>query len=114
MFLFVYRKALFISICLVTMIGYATVAVSMPSSFILSSSVNYSIHMALLYLCSGIVGAVFIILLYSLAKHRQAKGKKAVHFHSHLRLEVIWTTIPFLILVALAIPAINKLLQYHA
>jgi cytochrome c oxidase subunit 2 len=105
--------ALFISIYLFTMMVYATEAVSASSSFILSSHASYNLHMALFYLCSGIAGIVFIVLIYSLVKHRQSKGKKAVHFHTYLGLELIWTTIPFLILVALAIPAIINLMHYH-
>lgn len=73
----------------------------------------YNLHMAAFYVCCGIGVVVFGILIYSLIKFRKSKGAKAAHFHEHLGLEIFWTAIPFLILVALAIPATIVLKHIH-
>jgi len=73
----------------------------------------YWLHMAAFYVCCVIGVLVFGVLIYSLVRFRKSKGAKAVHFHEHLGIEIIWTTIPFLILVALAIPATIVLMHIH-
>jgi len=73
----------------------------------------YNLHMAAFYICCAIGSIVFGVLIYSLIKFRKSKGAKAAHFHEHLGIELLWTTIPFLILVALAIPATIVLQRIH-
>ncbi len=73
----------------------------------------YWLHMAGFYVCCVIGVLVFGVLIYSLIKFRKSKGAQAVHFHEHLGIEIIWTVIPFLILVALAVPATIVLAHIH-
>lgn len=73
----------------------------------------YNLHMACFYICCVIGVLVFGALIYSLIKFRKSKGAKAAHFHEHLGIEILWTTIPFLILVGLAIPATRVLQHIH-
>lgn len=54
---------------------------------------------------------IFGIGLYSLIKQRQLNQK---HFHQQLKLELLWATIPFIIVIALALPAIIELIQRSA
>ena len=49
-------------------------------------------------------------MIYSIIKHRKSKGAKAAQFHESTTVEVIWTVIPFAILVAIAVPATKGLL----
>lgn len=65
----------------------------------------YDLHMAIFWICVAIGVLVFSVLIYSLIKHRKSKGHKPADFHSSLKIEIIWAVIPFLILVAMAIPA---------
>ena len=65
----------------------------------------YDLHMLILYVCTAIFVVVFSIMFYSIYKHRKSVGHKAVQFHEHHMLEVVWTVIPAVILVAMAIPA---------
>jgi cytochrome c oxidase subunit 2 len=88
-------------------------ALNMPYGVSTLSHEIYDLHMAGFYVCCGIGVIVFSILIYSLVKFRKSKGAQAVHFHEHLGIEILWTTIPFLILVALAIPATIVLLHIH-
>jgi cytochrome c oxidase subunit II len=65
----------------------------------------YDLHMLIVWICLGIFVVVFGIMFYSLYKHRKSVGHKAVQFHEHHTLEIIWTIIPALILLAIAFPA---------
>lgn len=86
---------------------------NMPKGVTPLSREIYDLHMAGYYVCVGIGVIVFGVLIYSLIKFRKSKGVKAAHFHEHLGIEILWTTIPFLILVALAIPATIVLKHIH-
>ena len=65
----------------------------------------YNLHMLIVYVCLAIFIVVFAIMFYSIYKHRKSVGHKAVQFHEHHMLEVVWTIIPAVILIAMAVPA---------
>ncbi len=65
----------------------------------------YDLHMLIVYVCLAIFVVVFGIMFYSIYKHRKSVGHQAVQFHEHHLLEVVWTIIPALILIAMAVPA---------
>lgn len=104
---------LLISLCILSITAYAGQGWNMPVGVTPISDEIYRLHMAAFYVCCGIAIIVFGVLLYSLIKFRKSKGAKAAHFHEHLGIEILWTTIPFLILVALAIPATIVLAHIH-
>ncbi|MFM9914121.1 MAG: cytochrome c oxidase subunit II [Methylophilaceae bacterium] len=70
----------------------------------------YDLHMLILYVCAVIFVVVFGVMFYSLYKHRKSVGHKAVQFHEHHLLEIVWTIIPALILAGMAIPATKTIL----
>lgn len=71
----------------------------------------YDLHMIAMVIC-GIIGVVvFGVMIYSLIHHRKSKGYTPATFHDNFRLEVLWSLIPFLILVGLAIPATKVLIS---
>ncbi|MDA8364236.1 MAG: cytochrome c oxidase subunit II [Gammaproteobacteria bacterium] len=61
--------------------------------------------------CVAIFVIVFGVMFYSIFAHRKSKGHKPATFHQSTTIEVIWTVIPFLILVAVAVPATATLLK---
>ena len=65
----------------------------------------YDLHMLIVYICLGIFVVVFGIMFYSLYKHRKSVGHQPAQFHEHHTLEIIWTIIPAVILLAIAFPA---------
>lgn len=71
----------------------------------------YGLHMIAMGVCLLIGIVVFGVMIYSLIYHRKSKGHAPASFHDHPRLEIVWTVIPFLILVALAVPATKVLMQ---
>ena len=71
----------------------------------------YDLHMVAMAIC-GIIGiVVFGIMFYSIFHHRKSKGYTPATFHVNTRLEIIWTIIPFFILIGLAIPATKVLIR---
>jgi cytochrome c oxidase subunit 2 len=71
----------------------------------------YYLHMVCMVVCAIIGVVVFGVMIYSLIHHRKSKGYKPATFHDNLRLEVVWSIIPFLILVGLAVPATRVLIR---
>ena len=103
----------FIGLSIISVAAFATPGINMPYGVTILSHEIYRLHMACIYVCCGIGVIVFGVLIYALIFHRKSKGAKAVHFHEHLGVEILWTTIPFLILVALAVPATIVLKHIH-
>ncbi|TXI06619.1 MAG: cytochrome c oxidase subunit II, partial [Rhizobium sp.] len=71
----------------------------------------YRLHMAAFYVCCAIGVVVFGAIIYSLINHRRSKHPKPADFHESTLVEIIWTTIPFVILIGLAIPAAGTLIK---
>ncbi len=69
----------------------------------------YELHMLIFYICCAIAVVVFGVMFYSMYHHRKSKGVVAAHFHESTKVEVIWTVIPIIILVLMAIPATKTL-----
>jgi len=73
----------------------------------------YNLHMIILIICIVIAVIVFGIMFYSMLKHRKSQGAVAANFHDNTMVEVIWTIIPFFILIGMAIPATKTLAQIY-
>ena len=71
----------------------------------------YDIHMLVLWIVTIVGILVFGVMIYSIIYHRKSKGVKPASFHESTVVEVIWTIIPFVILVAIAVPATKTLLE---
>jgi len=70
----------------------------------------YDLHMLIFWICVIACLLVFVVLIYSIFTHRKSKGAVPADFHESTTVEIIWTTIPFLVLVAMAVPATTTLL----
>lgn len=71
----------------------------------------YDLHMLVLWIVTIVGILVFGVMIYSIINHRKSKGATPATFHESTTVEVIWTIIPFVILVAIAVPATKTLLQ---
>lgn len=71
----------------------------------------YDLHMLILWICVFIGVGVFGTMFYSIYHHRKSKGHKAEQFHENTTVEIIWTIIPTIILVAMAIPATKAVID---
>ncbi|MEW6415293.1 MAG: cytochrome c oxidase subunit II [Pseudomonadota bacterium] len=65
----------------------------------------FDLHNLIMLVCLGIFVVVFGAMFWSLIKHRKAAGHQAAHFHENTTVEIVWTVIPFLILMGMAYPA---------
>ena len=72
--------------------------------------VQYDLHMLIMYIVTVIGIIVFAIMFYSIIKFRKSKGAQAAKFSHSTKAEVIWTVIPTLILIVMAVPSTKALL----
>jgi cytochrome c oxidase subunit 2 len=75
------------------------------------SAVTGMYHPIGFFCCCGIAVIVFAVLICSLIIHRKAQVPSTGHFHRHIGSELIWTIIPFIILILLALPSAERLLD---
>ena len=71
----------------------------------------YDLHFGILWVCVGIFVVVFGAMFWSVFKHRRSKGAVAAQFHENTTIEVIWTIVPFVILIGMALPATKTVLD---
>lgn len=89
----------------------ADYALNMPVGVTDISREVYDLHMLILWVCVVIGVLVFGAMIVSIVLHRKSRGAVAAKWHHHTGVEILWTTIPFLILVAMAIPAARTLIK---
>jgi len=70
----------------------------------------YDLHTIVLVICLVIFVGVFGMMFYSVIKHRKSVGHQAAHFHENTYVEIMWTVVPFFILIGMAFPATQSLL----
>jgi cytochrome c oxidase subunit 2 len=64
-----------------------------------------TLHNWMLGICLVIFIAVFGVMLYSIMKHRKSLGHKSASFHESTAVEIVWTIVPFIIIILMALPA---------
>ncbi|SFM54495.1 cytochrome c oxidase subunit II [Marinobacter pelagius] len=73
----------------------------------------FSLHMTILWICVVIGVVVFGVMFWSIFAHRKSQGHKPANFHENTMVEILWTIIPFVILVVMAIPATATLVDMY-
>ena len=63
------------------------------------------LHYFMLWICTLIFIGVFGVMFYSIFKHRKSKGHRAANFHESTTVEIVWTVVPFVIVILMALPA---------
>lgn len=63
------------------------------------------LHYFMLWICTLIFVGVFGVMFYSIFKHRKSKGAKSANFHESTTVEIVWTIVPFVIVIGMALPA---------
>lgn len=87
--------------------------INMPKGVTSISNDLYHLHMFVIYVCIGIGIIVFGVMFWALIAHRKRPGYQGAKFHESLKLEILWTVIPILILVVLAVPATRVLIKMY-
>ena len=67
------------------------------------------LHSMMMILCTVIFVAVFSVMFYSIWKHRKSVGHKPANFHESVTVEIIWTIVPFIIVILMVLPATKVL-----
>ncbi|MCH9770388.1 MAG: cytochrome c oxidase subunit II [Gammaproteobacteria bacterium] len=98
---------------LFTSLSYAGIPLNLPYGVTPISHDVYELHMITFYICVGIGVVTFGALIYILLKFRKSKGAISAGVDEHLGIELVWTIIPFIILVIMAVPATIVLLRIH-
>ncbi|MAV61745.1 MAG: cytochrome c oxidase subunit II [Gammaproteobacteria bacterium] len=73
----------------------------------------FELHMLIFWICVAIGALVFAVMFYSMWAHTKKKNPVPAKFHENHKLEIAWTIIPFLILIAMAIPASKTLVKIY-
>ena len=73
----------------------------------------FELHMLIFYICCAIGLVVFSVMFYSMFRYTKKKNPEPAKFHEHTGLEIMWTVVPFLILVGMAIPASQTLKEIY-
>ena len=91
--------------------GYTGNGINMPRGVTAQSMMSYQLHMIILWICVVIGVLVFSAMFISIVLHRKSKGHEAAQFTHSMKAEIIWTVIPILILVVMAVPATKALVH---
>ncbi len=73
----------------------------------------YGLHMLVFWICVVAGVGVFGYLIYSMIAFRKSKGAVSANFHENTTVEILWTVIPFLILIGIAVPSTTTLLEIY-
>ena len=115
-------KALFLSLLSLVVSLPASVAVAaetstrqlnMPQGVTEVSQAAYDIHMVMVWVCTVIGVGVFGFMFYVMYAHRKSRGAVAENFHENLVVELLWTIVPAIILIVMAVPATSALLKVY-
>ena len=90
--------------------GHPESTLNLPVGVTPISQQAHYLHMLTLWVCVAIAVVVFGAMIYSMVKYRKSQGAVADTSIVHsTKAEIIWTIIPVLILVGLAVPATKGL-----
>jgi cytochrome c oxidase subunit 2 len=88
-------------------------SVNMPVSVTEVGGRIYDLHMLILWICVVIGAGVFGVMFYSIIYHRKSRGVTPANFHESTKVEILWTVVPFFILIAMAVPSTTTLLEIY-
>jgi cytochrome c oxidase subunit 2 len=86
-------------------------ALNMPTGVTELSAETYELHMMVFWWCVAIGVVVFGVMIYSLIKHRKAAGVAPAKFTHSMTAEVLWTAVPVVILLVMALPAAETMVR---
>ena len=89
--------------------GPAVRQLNLPPAVTKIAQEQHWLHWFMMAICLAIFVGVFGVMFYSIWKHRKSKGHKAANFHESTAVEIAWTIVPFVIVIAMALPATKVL-----
>ena len=73
----------------------------------------FDLHMTIFWICVVIGVVVFGVMFWSMLIHRRSTGQEPAHFHESTTVEILWTVVPLLILLVMAVPATKTLIEIY-
>ena len=98
-----------LSLLLSSSMVYADWTVNMRQGVTAISREIYELHMLIFWVCVVIGVLVFGVMIISMLLHRKSVGAVSADFHDNTTVEILWTVIPVIILLAMAVPATTTL-----
>jgi len=86
---------------------------NLPTGVTSLSREEWGLHMMMFWVCVVIAIVVFGVMAYELVAFRRSKHPVPAKFKENSKIEIAWTIVPFLILVATALPAANTLVKAY-
>jgi len=107
------KRGMFAAARLLALTGTAQAAYqwNLPDPVTRVAGEIYELHTTMMWIILGIFVGVFGVMFYSIYAHRRSVGHKAEHFHENTTVEILWTVIPFIILIVMAWPATKTILN---
>ena len=102
---------LFLLVVLISPVASADWTMNLREGVTDISHTVFGLHMFVLWICVGIGIVVFGVMAWSIVHHRKSKGHVAAKFHESTAVELVWTIIPLIILVSMAMPAARALIK---
>lgn len=93
--------------------AHAELGLNMPRGVTSVSREVYDLHMLIFWICVAIGVVVFGVMFWSIFHHRKSRGAVAAQFHESTLVEIVWTIIPMLILIGMAVPATKTLVRMY-
>jgi cytochrome c oxidase subunit II len=93
--------------------AYADWTVNMAPGVTEVSRSVFDLHMTIFWICVVIGVIVFGVMFWSMLVHRRSTGQKPAHFHESTTVEILWTVVPLIILIVMAIPATKVLIEIY-
>lgn len=107
------RAGALVSGLMLPAVSMADWTVNMSPGVTSTSNEIFSLHMTILWICVAIGLVVFGVMFWSIFAHRKSDDRKPANFHENTLVEILWTIIPLVILVAMAVPATATLMDMY-
>lgn len=101
----------FIALALLPMSVLAIQPYNMPVGVTDISQEVFELHMLIYWICVVIGIVVFGVMMYSMIMHRKAAGYKAAQFHESTTAEILWTVVPLVVLIGMAVVSAKVLIK---
>ncbi len=105
------RMAMAMSMFMVPAVAFAEYKLNLQTPNTALGDTIYDLHSIITWICVAIFVLVFGFMFYAVYAHRKSVGHKAAHFHEHLGVEIAWTIVPAIILLAMMFPATKSLVM---
>jgi cytochrome c oxidase subunit 2 len=99
-----------LALAMCSMLAHAEYALNLQKPETVIARQIFDLHTTTMWIIVGIAIVVYGAMFWSILKHRKSVGHKAANFHHNTMVEVVWTTIPFIILIGMAYPATKSVL----